>query len=90
MQPHKPAAAPRLTTLAASFGFVVVQLDVTIVNLALPRLGKAFGAGVEALQWVMDGYTLAFAVLLLTAGALGDRFGARRMFLAGFAVFAAA
>ena len=90
MQPHRKSAAPRLTTLAASFGFVVVQLDVTIVNVALPRLAQALHSGVEALQWVMDAYTLAFAVLLLTAGVLGDRFGARRMFAAGFVVFAAA
>jgi DHA2 family methylenomycin A resistance protein-like MFS transporter len=87
MQPHPRPAAPRLTTLAASFGFVVVQLDVTIVNLALPRLAQTFAMPVEALQWVMDAYTLAFAVLLLSAGVLGDRFGARRMFLAGFSVF---
>lgn len=90
MQPQGNTAASRLTTLAASFGFVVVQLDVTIVNVALPRLAKAFGSGVEALQWVMDAYSLAFAVLLLSAGVLGDRYGARRMFAAGFVVFAAA
>jgi DHA2 family methylenomycin A resistance protein-like MFS transporter len=90
MKLQSQTSASRLTTLAASFGFVVVQLDVTIVNVALPRLAQTFRAGVEALQWVIDAYTLAFAVLLLTAGALGDRFGARRMFVAGFAVFAAA
>jgi DHA2 family methylenomycin A resistance protein-like MFS transporter len=90
MQPHPRIAAPRLTTLAASFGFVVVQLDVTIVNVALPRLAQVFRSGVEALQWVMDAYSLAFAVLLLSAGVLGDRFGARRMFAAGFVLFAAA
>jgi DHA2 family methylenomycin A resistance protein-like MFS transporter len=90
MKLQSPISAPGLTTLAASFGFVVVQLDVTIVNLALPHLARAFGMPVESLQWVMDAYTLAFAVLLLTAGALGDRYGSRRMFLAGFLVFAAA
>jgi DHA2 family methylenomycin A resistance protein-like MFS transporter len=89
---HAPRTAPaaRLLTLAASFGFVVVQLDVTIVNVALPSLGRGFAVGVESLQWVVDAYTLAFAVLLLSAGALGDRFGARQAYLAGFAVFALA
>ena len=89
----RPSSRPNggdLVTLAASFGFVVVQLDVTIVNVALPSLGRSFGTGVASLQWVVDAYTLAFAVLLLSAGALGDRFGARRAYLAGFGVFALA
>ncbi|MBQ1543985.1 MFS transporter [Caulobacter sp. CCUG 60055] len=79
-----------LVVAAASFGFVVVQLDVTIVNVALVRIGAEFGGGVAGLQWVVDGYTLLFAALLLTAGALGDRFGPKRAFLAGFGLFAAA
>jgi DHA2 family methylenomycin A resistance protein-like MFS transporter len=90
MHAPRPAQAARLLTLAASFGFVVVQLDVTIVNVALPSLGRGFAAGVETLQWIVDAYTLVFAVLLLSAGALGDRYGARRAYLAGFAVFALA
>ena len=73
--------------LAASFAFIIVQLDVTIVNVALPAIGQELGAGVSALQWVVDAYTLGFAVFLLSAGVLGDRFGARRVFLAGFALF---
>lgn len=79
-----------LITLAACFGFVVVQLDVTIVNVALPTLARGFGVGVASLQWVVDAYTLAFAVLLLTAGVLGDRFGAKRAYLGGFGLFALA
>lgn len=81
---HRPSPA---ILLAASFAFVIVQLDVTIVNVALPTIGRELGAGVGALQWVVDAYTLGFAVFLLSAGVLGDRFGARRIFLSGFALF---
>jgi DHA2 family methylenomycin A resistance protein-like MFS transporter len=76
-----------LTLAAMSLGFVVVQLDVTIVNVALPHIGSALGAGVAGLQWVVNAYTLVFAAAILTAGALGDRFGAKRCFLVGFLVF---
>ena len=81
---HKPSPA---VLLAASFAFIIVQLDVTIVNVALPEIGRELGASVSALQWVVDAYTLGFAVFLLSAGVLGDRFGARRVFLSGFALF---
>ncbi|MFL6709525.1 MAG: MFS transporter [Massilia sp.] len=74
--------------LATSFAFIIVQLDVTIVNVALPSIGQTLGAGVAALQWVIDAYTLGFAVLLLAAGAMGDRFGPRHVFLSGFVLFA--
>lgn len=80
----------RAILLASSFAFIVVQLDVTIVNVALPEVGRELGAGVGALQWVVDAYTLGFAVFLLTAGLMGDRFGPRRVFLGGFALFTAA
>ncbi len=75
---------------AASFGFMVVQLDVTIVNVALPAMARDLGGGTAGLQWVVDAYTLSFAVLLLSAGVLGDILGARRVYLAGFGLFAAA
>jgi MFS transporter, DHA2 family, methylenomycin A resistance protein len=73
---------------ATSFAFVVVQLDVTIVNVALPRIGAELGATVTELQWVVDAYTLSFAALLLSAGAIGDRFGSKRVFVSGFLAFA--
>jgi DHA2 family methylenomycin A resistance protein-like MFS transporter len=75
---------------AASFGFMVVQLDVTIVNVALPAMARDLGGGTAGLQWVVDAYTLSFAVLLLSAGVLGDLFGARKVYLAGFGLFALA
>jgi DHA2 family methylenomycin A resistance protein-like MFS transporter len=73
-----------------SLGYGVVQLDVTIVNTALSSIGEHLGGGVAELQWVASAYTIAFAAFILTAGALGDRIGARRIFLAGFAIFTAA
>src|ERR1700683_2977948 len=76
-----------LTLAAMSLGFGVVQLDVTIVNVAINSIGQSFGGGVAALQWVVSAYTIAFAALILTAGALGDRIGAKRVFMAGFAIF---
>jgi DHA2 family methylenomycin A resistance protein-like MFS transporter len=73
-----------------SLGYGVVQLDVTIVNTALDAIGRSLGGGVSELQWVVSTYTIAFAALILTAGALGDRIGARRVFMAGFSIFTAA
>jgi DHA2 family methylenomycin A resistance protein-like MFS transporter len=82
--------AKPLTLAAMSLGYGVVQLDVTIVNTALNSIGGALGGGVSELQWVVSTYTLAFAALILTAGALGDRLGAKRIFMVGFSVFTAA
>jgi len=85
-----PRSSDRLlhvTRLAACFGFMVVQLDITIVNLALPTLANELAADIAGLQWVVDAYTLLFASLLLSAGAISDRFGARRSFLIGLSGF---
>ena len=73
---------------ATSLGFGLIQLDVTIVNVALPRLGQELGGGISALQWIVDGYALVFSVLLLIGGFLGDRYGARRIYGIGIAIFA--
>ena len=78
---------PTIVITTTSLGFVVVQLDVSIVNVALVRMGEALHSNVEGLQWVVDAYTLAFASLLLAAGAIGDRIGARRSFMLGLAIF---
>ena len=79
-----------LTLAAMSLGYGVVQLDVTIVNTALNSIGTSLGGGVSELQWVVNSYTIAFAAFILTAGALGDRIGAKRIFMVGFAIFTAA
>jgi len=76
-----------LIVITASMGFVVSQLDVTIVNVALASMGRDLHASVASLQWTVDAYALAFAALMLSAGVLGDRFGARRLFVAGLALF---
>jgi DHA2 family methylenomycin A resistance protein-like MFS transporter len=89
-QPHRSNLSTSLTLAAMSLGYGVVQLDVTIVNTALNSIGSSLGGGVAELQWVVSAYTIAFAAFILTAGALGDRTGAKRVFMAGFAIFTAA
>ncbi|MGP8205987.1 MAG: MFS transporter [Acidimicrobiales bacterium] len=69
---------------------VVVSLDLTILNIALPAISAALHAGTGDLQWLNDAYSLVFAGVILTAGMLGDRFGRKRLLLAGLAVFLAA
>jgi MFS transporter, DHA2 family, methylenomycin A resistance protein len=73
--------------VATSLGFAVVQLDVSVVNVAIRPISDALGGGVSALQWVVGAYTITFAALILTCGVLGDWIGARRMYVAGFVLF---
>ena len=68
-------------------GFFMVQLDLTIVNIAIPSILSDLHAGIDQVVWVVNAYTLAYAVLLITASRLGDRLGRRRLFAAGLAVF---
>lgn len=78
------------TLITTSIGFVVVQLDITVANVALPQIAQEFSSSTSELQWIIDAYSLAFATLLLTAGVAGDRFGCRRVFLIGLALFGCA
>ncbi len=78
------------TLAAAVLGFFVVTLDAVVVNVALPSIRAGLGGGITGLQWVVDGYTLLFAALLLSAGAFSDRAGARRVFGIGIGLFVAA
>ena len=82
--------SPAITLVMALLGFFVVTFDAVVVNVALPTIRHDLGGGITGLQWVVDGYTLSFAALLLTAGALSDRVGARRAFGGGVAVFVVA
>lgn len=75
---------------ATVLGSGIAALDATVVNIALPTIGKDFDAGLSSLQWVVNAYTLTLAGFLLLGGALGDRFGRRRVFLIGVAWFAGA
>jgi MFS family permease len=70
-----------------SLGLFMVVLDNLVVNVALPSIHRDLGASIQALEWTVNAYTLAYTVLLLTGAALGDRFGRKRMFIAGIALF---
>jgi EmrB/QacA subfamily drug resistance transporter len=72
-----------------SLGLFMVVLDNLVVNVALPSIHRELGASIQSLEWTVNAYVLSYAVLLLTGAALGDRFGRRRMFMAGIALFTA-
>jgi EmrB/QacA subfamily drug resistance transporter len=79
-----------LVLLTMCFALAMAMLDNTVVNIALPTIQRELSATVTDLQWIIDGYVLAFASLLLTGGILGDRYGRKRMFLTGLVTFTAA
>ncbi|HZO07103.1 MAG TPA: MFS transporter, partial [Solirubrobacterales bacterium] len=76
------------TLAGACAGLFILMLDSTVVALALPEIRGDVGASAEQLQWVMNVYLLAIAVLVVTAGRLGDMFGRKRAFLVGMVIFA--
>ena len=78
----------RLILLVLCLSLLVVVIDNTILNTALPTLARVLHAGTSSLQWIADAYTLCFAALLVPAGALGDRYGRRLSLIGGLAVFA--
>jgi EmrB/QacA subfamily drug resistance transporter len=80
----------RWTLALSSVGSFMVVLDLLVVSTALSTIRHALGASIEELEWTVNAYTLSFAVLLMTGAALGDRFGRRRMFVAGLGLFAVA
>src|SRR4051812_1717064 len=80
-------SSSNLVLAVVSVALFMVTLDNLVVSTALPSMRVDLGAGLESLQWIVNAYTLAFAVLLLPAAALGDRFGRRRTFLAGLGLF---
>src|SRR5580692_2114890 len=82
-----PRRRPILLVLCLSL--LVVVIDNTILNTALPTLARVLNAGTSSLQWITDAYTLCFAALLIPAGSLGDRYVRRISLIAGLAVFAA-
>jgi EmrB/QacA subfamily drug resistance transporter len=78
----------RLTVLAiCSMSLFIVGIDVTIVNVALPKIGRDFHASVSGLQWTIDAYTVVLASLLMLSGSMADRIGRRRVFQTGLALF---
>lgn len=90
-RPATPAAVRTgLVLLVVSAGVFLASLDLFIVNIAFPSIGKDFGADPAALSWVLNGYTIGFAALLAPAGRTADRVGRKRVFLTGLGVFVAA
>ena len=84
------SARGRWVLLATVLGSAMASIDATVVGIALPAIGRDFHAGLSALQWVVTAYTLTLAGLLLLSGALGDRYGRRRVFMIGVVWFAIA
>ncbi|HSA53682.1 MAG TPA: MFS transporter [Yinghuangia sp.] len=84
------SAAARWVLLATVLGSGIVLLDGTVVNVALPTIGRDLDASVAALQWIVNAYTLTLAGLILLGGALGDRYGRRKIFIIGVVWFALA
>src|SRR3990170_4767127 len=79
-----------IVLLTMCFALAMAMLDNTVVNVALPTISRELRAGVSGLQWIVDGYVLVFASLLLTGGIAGDRYGRKRVFLTGLVIFTAA
>ncbi|MGN6872589.1 MAG: MFS transporter, partial [Solirubrobacteraceae bacterium] len=77
------------TLAIVSIGLFMMVLDNLVVNVALPSIRQDLGASIQTLEWTVNSYILAYAVLLLTGAALGDRLGRKRMFIAGIALFTA-
>src|SRR5437867_10924567 len=80
----------RWVLAVAVLGSGMAFLDGTVVNVALPRIGEDLDASTSALQWVLNGYLLTLASLILLGGSLGDRYGRRGIFVIGVAVFTVA
>ena len=79
--------SPWVILLVLCLGFFMILLDLTIVNVAIPSIIDGLHAGLDEILWVLNAYILVFAVLLITAGRLGDMYGSKRLFLIGLAVF---
>ncbi len=78
---------PILVLVAMSLGVLIAQIDTSVVSLAVKKIGVDLGSGVSEMQWVIDGYNLVYASLLLTGGTLGDLYGRRRIFVTGVVLF---
>src|SRR5215218_6654299 len=84
------SSAGRWLLTVAVAGSGMAFLDGTVVNVALPDIGRDLGASTSALQWILNGYLLTLASLILLGGSLGDRYGRRRIFVLGTGLFTAA
>src|SRR5438270_8283884 len=86
----KAKSVTRWVVILTGIGSLMAALDTLVVSTALSKIRLSLGASVEQLEWTVNAYNLSFAVLLITAAALGDRFGRRRLYAVGLGGFAAA
>ncbi|GAA1863543.1 DHA2 family efflux MFS transporter permease subunit [Asanoa iriomotensis] len=87
---ERPAGNPWLVLVTLCLGFFMILLDTTIVNIAIPDMSTSLDASLDQILWIINAYVLVYAVLLITAGRLGDIFGPKRLFVIGLVVFTAA
>jgi DHA2 family methylenomycin A resistance protein-like MFS transporter len=87
LEDERAAHDPRPALVVAVLGFFIVTLDALVVNVALSSIETDLGGGITGLQWVLDGYTLMFAALVLSAGSLSDRIGPRQAYGIGLGTF---
>src|SRR5579871_6713581 len=85
-----PTARERSTLIIVSLALFMVVLDNLVVSVALPTIHRDFRSSVQSLEWTVNAYTLCYAVFLLIGATFGDRFGRRRMFVAGLSIFTVA
>src|SRR5438132_3985027 len=78
---------PWLVLLVLTTGFFMIMLDTTIVNVAIPAMSTALNTTLDQILWILNSYVLVYAVLLITAGRLGDLYGPKRLFLIGLVIF---
>src|ERR1044071_6684939 len=91
MEPSVPTRRRRIGVLfICSLSLFIVGLDITVVNVALPSIGRELDASISGLQWTIDGYTVVLASLLMFSGSMGDRLGRKRVFVVGLGVFSLA
>src|SRR3982074_1828259 len=89
-QSRRQGVNPWVVMVVVSLGFFMTLLDTTIVNIAIPSIIDSLRASLDEILWVLNAYTLVYAVLLITSGRLGDRIGPQSMFLFGAGLFTAA
>ncbi len=85
-RPQEESRTRSATLALICTGYFMVILDATVTNVALPSIGRGLHGSITGLQWVVDAYTLSFAALLLTGGALAERLGGRRVFTIGLVI----
>src|SRR5881296_822877 len=86
-EPVQSRHSPWMVLSVLCLGFFMILLDTTIVNIAIPSMIDGLHASLDQILWVVNAYVLVYAVLLITAGRLGDLFGPKRLFLAGMLLF---